>query len=94
MNKKLIDAFYATTKPINEQLPSRQVERHVRQGPDGERGVVFWRRKKAKVMCLINILEGNWNLPEHPERMNGFANVEDIAEQILGEFGLSKPKNA
>jgi len=38
-----LDTHCRTCGKPNEQPSSRQVERHVRQGTDGERGVVFWR---------------------------------------------------
>jgi len=48
-------------------------------------------KKREKISVLIDKLEGNYDLPEHPKAMNGYSNKNEIIEKIMAECGWSKP---
>lgn len=49
-------------------------------------------KKKNEIEELLLELSGNYDLPEHPDQMNGFSNTSEVAEKILAKVGISKPK--
>lgn len=50
-------------------------------------------RKTRQLWAMVTYEPFAFDLPEHPEKHNGFKNRNEVINKIIKLFGISKPKN-